>query len=782
MFRTVISVLLILLPVFMLGHVRYDSSLSRLPESGRQTVALGGLHAELVIRLDARGIPHIRAENQEDLFFAQGYVEARDRFFRMDVARRRAEGRLSEVFGVRTLEKDRIARLLRFAALARRQKAELDENEKMALESFAAGVNAALKQFGSWIAPEIRATGIEPEAWKIEDSLAIAAVFSFDLSASLPEELRRWQELTHYGPVTAPALWGWNTSRRRSWIPPMDPALAPSSAAAVLECLDGWGLPGPMAEANAWVLAGRKTASGRPLVAVDPHGPVEAIDAWYAIDLQAGSLHAAGLALPGLPGLFQGHNEHLSWVFSGSMMDDMDLYEVVLNGERSSERIDGKWVPLRTVREEIRVRWSPEPVVFKLHLSRSGPVIFEQRERALALRSSLSEIRHPLGGWLKMLEAAGVDEVGEIWKDTTAPSLFLLGADDGGHVFQLQLGKVPRRGRGAGKLPAPGGDSRWAWRGYESPERNLSIRDPGEGMLVAANEDLFSEGAAPGKAWSFSGEFSSPWRARRLRDRLGRNSKWSVDTAMTLLRDDLSPRVLATLRLLRPELEEFGGRRCAGLLNWDGRLDGDSREALVFQQLIRAIGEEIGGDEASLSGMEYTAFDADRVLMMLAGGLSEKFWDDRLTSGVEDREKILMRAVQRVESMPSSGVWKSRHRRLLRHPLHQFPLFGRLFSFVARPSRIACGGDDATLFQTRWDPSRPFRLMQVPNAAFVVEAGNWDHGLLLLPGGESGRLWSSHSRRQRGEWLHESQLSFPFSRDAVEADCSAVLRLLPEGG
>lgn len=775
---TLICVFLILLPVLILAHIRFYSSSSRLPEVGEEICPLEGLKAQVRVDLDSRGIPHIVAENREDLFFAQGYVEARDRFFQMDLARRTAEGRLSEVFGESTLERDRLSRLLGFEDVARRQVAELGAGEKGALEAYTAGVNAALREYGQWIAPEVWATGIQPPDWRVEDSLAVAAAFSFDLSASLSAEMRRWQELTHYGPSMAPALWGWNSGQRRAWVPPMAPSLALSSVEDLLTKLKGWGLPGALAESNAWALSSKMTRSGRPLLAVDPHGSVADLGLWYAVDLRSDGLHAAGLGLPGLPGLIHGHNEKVAWAISGSMMDVVDLFEITLNEGRAAELIDGKWMPLRTVREEIGVRWNDEPHTFKIHLSQRGSIIFEQRDRALALRWSGTDIRHPIEAWLRMLEVSGVDDVSEIWKGQAAPPLFLVAADDEGHLLKQQLGLASKRGRGAGKLPAPGRYSRWAWKGYK--QGALSIRDPESGFVIAANEDVFSEGEFRKGSKAFDGDFASPWRARRLRDRFMRRKDWSLEESLHLQGDVLSPRILSLLKLLRPSIEEFGKAETARLLDWDGRLEPGSREALIFKRLIREIGEGIGGDEASLSGMDQSPFDADRCLSMLAGGLDQAFWDDRLSSEIEGQDEILRRAIEEIDSIGISGSWGGEHRKAFHHPLYHFPLFGSLFSFVSGRSRLSCGGDDSTLFQTRSDPNRPFRLLQIPNASLVVEVGDWDRCSLILPKGESGRVWSSHSRDQSGSWLPRDARSFVFSSEAVKADRRAGLLLVPK--
>jgi len=776
-FPTAVILLLILLPILTLAHLRYSSSIFRLPESGKEICPLSGLKEAVDIALDYRGIPHISAENREDLYFAQGFVEARDRFFQMDMARRRAQGKLAELLGEKAVERDRVARTLRFGALAREQAARLDEKESLALESFTAGINAALDEYGSWISTEVWATGIAPEPWTVEDSLAIFLRWGFEASPALSREIQRWNELSHYGPELASRLWGWTRKQQRSWIPAMDQTLAPAPLLDFME--KTYGREGWTGGANLWAVAGSRSATGRPILANDPHRGFESIREWYAIDLRAPGLHAAGLTLPGIPGLIMGHNESVAWGFSSSGVDDMDLFEIHLDDAGNSEVIDGKSIPLRTIREVLRIRWKDEPLSFKLQISRSGPVIHQQRDRGIVLRWSGAETGYSLSPYLALLESRTAKESASVWKDSPQPPMIMIAADTGGHLKEQWIGLRPRRRRGAGRLPSPGYSSRWCWNGFHSFASNIHLSDPSDAFLVAANADVFAEGTLPSSVSPIAGDYSSPWRSRRIRDRLRRRRDWSAESCLELQEDLVSLRLVALLKLLRPDLEELKDSRASCLLSWDGILKPGSIEASLYERLLFELGKAIGDDEASLAGMPKTAFHPDRILNLLAGGLSSEFWDDLLTTEVEDRETILNRVFEKLNTEGVQKPWGKVHGRRLHHPLGKFPLFGSFFSFMNHRSSLSYGGDDSTIFRTPLSRVRSPRLRGAPNARFVADVGAWDLSILILPMGESGRLWSAHATDQLNDWLDGHARFFPFSPQAVEASTRARIEAVP---
>ena len=368
-----------LLGVLVLGSVRFGIARSRLPERGFRIERLNGCPAEVDIRLDSHGIPHIRTSDQEALWFAQGYVHARDRFFQMELARRLAAGRLAELMGAGALTSDRKMLTWRLAASARRQAALLDGESKAVLDAYAAGVYAALEKFGRWISPEIWLVGIDPEPWTPEYSLAVALLLQLDLSWSMGEEFQRADQLTRLGRDRATELWGWSPNEARAWIPPGDLRVeSREDHEPIRPPLAGVG-------SNSWALSAEKTATGRALVATDPHLGVHLPGPFSLIHLNGPGVHAVGASLPGTPGVLIGHNEHVAWTFTMAMLDDQDLFALTLDEEGENELVDGIWLRLRTVTEEIKIRWEDDPVVLKVRMSEHGPLVRDSGTQALAL-------------------------------------------------------------------------------------------------------------------------------------------------------------------------------------------------------------------------------------------------------------------------------------------------------------------------------------------------------------------------------------------------------------
>ncbi|MCK5377770.1 MAG: penicillin acylase family protein [Acidobacteria bacterium] len=761
----------ILLPVLLFGHIRFYSQRSRLPESGREQTRLRGIHDRVTIALDGGGVPHIDAATAEDLWFAQGYVHARDRFFQMELGRRMAAGRLSEIFGEASLSTDRRMRTLRLAATAGRQAAALEGVARRTLERYSDGVNAALREYGRWVAPELWLLGIEPDAWGVEDSLSIGLLLELNSTWAMGDEIKRSVELTHLGRDKAVELWGWGPEEQRRWIPPVDlPSRAPEGEDAILPAFGGG--------SNSWAIGPARTATGRPLLANDPHIAVAVPGTWYAVGLRAPGIRVSGASIAGMPGVLIGHNRRVAWGFTMSMMDDQDLYVLTLDESRDRELVDDAWIPLRTVTETIEVRWRSEPETMKVRISRHGPVVRDTRDSTLAL--AWTGLKGPGGvdAFLQMARADSVEDLAEAWRDAAGPSMNLVAADVEGHILHQVVGRRPRRLRGAGRLPSPGSDSAWAWNGLAPFSENPSMLDPEESFVGAANHDLFSEGDY-GRSRAFPADFAAPWRIRRIRHVLSSRADWDVESCLNLQGDVVSGRAVALLKALWPDLERHGGPTAAALLDWDGRMEVDRVEPLLFNRLILELALEIGQDEAFDHGLDRTPFDAERILRLLAGGLGDAWWDDVRTDAVEERTMIVDRCLDRLDSLDHTTVWGDVHQVDFSHVLADFPLVGTLLRLAGHRHPVGVPGDGTTVNAHYWDKAQPFSVMAIPSMRFVADVGDWDRSVLTLPLGQSGRPWSPHAADQFSDWLAVRGRTLPFSREMIEAETRAELVLMP---
>lgn len=761
----------ILLPVLLLGHIRFYSHQSRLPESGREVVQIRGIRDQVTIAFDGRGVPHIDAATVEDLWLAQGYVHARDRFFQMDLGRRMAAGRLSEIFGEAALPTDRKMRTLRLAATAGRQATALDDGVRKTLERYSDGVNAALRDYGRWIAPELWMLGVEPGAWGVEDCLSVGLLMELNLTWAMGDEITRSVEMTHLGRDHAVDLWGWGPGEQRRWIPPVDlPSRPPGEEDAIMAPFGGG--------SNSWAISPARTATGRPLLANDPHIGVTVPGTWYAVGLRAPGIHAVGASIAGIPGVLIGHNNRVAWGFTMSMMDDQDFFVLTLDESRDRELVDDSWIPLRTVTETIDIRWRSEPETMKVRISRHGPVVRDTFDSTLALAWTALQGPNSIDAFLRMVRADGVEDVATAWSDAAGPSMNLVAADVEGHILHQVVGRRPRRGRGAGRLPSPGSNSAWSWKGLAEFSENPRMLDPDEGFVGTANHDIFGEGDYDPKQ-TFPADFAAPWRIRRIRSLLATKTDWDIDSCLDLQGDVMSGRAVALLKVLWPDLERHGGSTSVALLGWDGRMDVDRVEPLLFSRLILELAREVGQDEALDLGLETTPFNAERVLRLLAGGLSEAWWDDVRTETVEDRESIIDRCLDRLDLLDHSTVWGDVHQVDFSHVLDDFPLVGALLRLGGHRHPVGLPGDSTTINANTWDLAKPFNVRFIPSMRFVADVGDWDRSILVLPLGQSGRPWSPHVADQFSDWLGLRGRTLPFSRQMVEKETRAELILTP---
>jgi penicillin amidase len=766
-----IAVLLGVAAVLAITHLRVRAGTSRLPERGSVTEIVAGCPAPVQVLLDGRGIPHVESDSEAALWFSLGYLHARDRFFQMELARRAGAGRLAEVFGETALNSDRKMRTLRLAASARRQSAGLSARERRVFDAYSAGVNAALDRFGNWIAPEIWLLGVDPEPWRVEDSLTIGLLLQLDLSWSMGEELKRAIELARLGRERAIDLWGWTPAQARAWIPPGEGARQPRR--------DYEPISPPMGAygSNSWAVSPERSASNRPLLANDPHLGVQMPGTFFAVHLRGPRTHVAGASIAGIPGVVIGHTEDVAWGLTLAMVDDQDLFVLNLDDAGSRELIDGRWQPLRTVTEDVVVRWQEAPVLLKVRLSRHGPLVREQRGETLAL--SWTGLHGPsvVSAILAMNRADSVREVAAAWSRVLGPAMNLVAADSGGRILHQVVGWVPDRGIGGGRLPSPGSDSRWAWSGFRPVAAEPRL-NPSDGFVAAANHDFFGEGDFPERD-RFPGEFAPPWRVRRIRSALAARSDWTVDDFAELQADVVSGRAIAVLRQLRPELEQRQGLSAEELMAWDARMEVGSTAATLFSSFMLELEGAVADDEAQRDGLGWNPLGPERLLRLLAGGLDESWWNDVGAAGQQTRAEILDRVLADLDEAGPQKGWGDVHQVAFDHPLARLPFVGERASASWSRGPFAVAGDGVTVNAQAWNGRRPFAVTSMPAMRFVADVGNWDDTILVLPVGQSGRPWSRHYSDQISSWMGVGTERFPFSRGAVDRAAAARLELLP---
>jgi penicillin amidase len=531
---------------------------------------------------DAWGVPHVEAGLDADLFFGWGYATAADRLFQMEFIRRRGRGRLAELLGPAWVESDRLFRTLDLAAVADAELATLPGDVAERLAAFVAGVNALIES-SDLLPVEFDLLGDRPAPWTAADSLVVLGDFRWYLTGRFPvicsPELAK-RALGGDGPLYRAFLRG--EADDESIVPP---GAYPAKPGGVEPLPSGAGGDGP--GSNNWVLAGRRTTTGKPVVASDPHIPFQAVSIWHEVVLRGDATKAAGIALAGVPGVMIGRNERVAWGVTNNICSLRDLYQ-----ERTDPAhpgcflFDGRWEPARERVETIAVKGG-EPVTFTVRSSRNGPVVDAVLPPA-ARHTGPVTLRwggHLPCGWLTSLlrgqVARTADEFRNALEPWRVPTFNLVFADADGHIGHQTTGRLPLRAV-AERGYRPGWEPKHQWAGFIPFEGLPRQADPARGFVVTANNRL----AADDFPYPLSSTASGGHRARVIRTEIEARPTMSADDCKQLQMNTLTLRgvecVPPLLALLEGDTDPRVREAVGHLRAWDCRSEPDRVGATLF--------------------------------------------------------------------------------------------------------------------------------------------------------------------------------------------------------
>ncbi|OHD74521.1 MAG: hypothetical protein A2V99_08525 [Spirochaetes bacterium RBG_16_67_19] len=519
----------------------------------RGRIRLQGLTAQVEVLRDRYGVPHIYARSAEDLFFAQGFVHAQDRFWQMEFWRRISSGRLSELFGKSTLETDKFLRTLGLYRVAQREVELLSPDTRRYLEAYAAGVNAyALKRRPARLGLEfallaLQGVKVRIQPWTPVDSIAWGKMMAYDLGGNHETERLHLEVLRSAG------LRGW-ASFFAPYRPDMPITVSDEELRGLLGAALGLGGAAPatgtglVVGSNNWVVSGRRTASGKPLLANDMHLGIQMPSIWYEIALHgvaedgtvrrtaACPFQVRGLSFPGAPGVIAGHNDRIAWGHTNLGGDVQDFYVERLNPDNPDQyEVNGRWVDMEVRVEVIKVRKAVEPVRLRVRTTRHGPVLSDRalwselggytvapgREfpdgvglTAVALRWTALEPGRLFEAVLRLDQASDFREFREALRYWDVPAQNIVYADVDGNIGYQVPGLQPIRARGHGLAPAPGWTDQYEWTGYIPYEKLPYLFNPEVGYIVTANARI----AGPSYPYFLGSEYSFGERARRIRE------------------------------------------------------------------------------------------------------------------------------------------------------------------------------------------------------------------------------------------------------------------------
>lgn len=770
-----------------------------------------GLNAPVEIRVDHFGVAHITAQNEADLFFAQGYHAARNRLFQFELWRRQATGTVSEILGQRELERDIGARLLRYRGDIARELNHYHPRGEAIITAFTNGINAWIdetRKQPELLPIEFRMLGIEPGHWTPD----VVVSRHQGLVHNLTEELNLARAVVAIGPekvkelvwfhpgepdltldeaipkdlFTADILARYNAARSAVEFQPGDvkPAYraaakassSPSGQAAIFDGID-WRDIG----SNNWVVGGHLTESGFPVLANDPHRVLNLPSLRYFVHLTAPGWNVIGGGEPTLPGISIGHNEHGAWGLTVFRIDAEDLYIYQTRPDDPAQYryLDG-WEKMRIVKETIPIK-REDPAQVDLKFTRHGPVIYEdpQKHVACALRAGWLEAGgSPYLASLRMCQATTWEEFREACSYSHLPGENMVWADAKGNIGWQAVGISPVRPNWNGLLPVPG-DGRFEWAGY-LPVRELpNINNPKEGFWNTSNENLvpkdYPHRNMVGWTWA------DPYRGARVREVLASGRKLTLMDHMRLQQDELSIPARTLVPLLRDlplETEPLQEAR-KRLRGWDFVLDRDSVEAGIYVAWERRIAANIEKRFVPEAARKFLApLSMKRMIDWLLSP-DGRFGDDplagrdqllidSLSEAVKDLQKRLGNDMERWRY----GQQKYKHVHL-RHPLSKAVNAEWQAKLDIGP--LPRGGNSYTVNNTGGADNQPsggtFRV--------IIDTENWDAALATNSPGQSGDPDSLHYEDLFAMWATGRYFPLFYSRAKIESVTGQTLQLVP---
>ena len=792
-------------------------------------LTLDGLSAPVLVRRDGHGVPHIEAANQDDLMLAQGYVTAQERMWQMDMLRRNAAGELAEILGRGALDHDRMQRVLQFGNVADRVYRSLPADEQHRYQQYARGVNLYLAENAHRLPVEFRLMHYRPRPWRGEDTVLIGMNMVQMLDTHWDAKLAReriaadlnnprleadlypvgsWRDqpptsavadMTEPHPSPDAPDEDLNQSRNGAILTGKETragAAAPGdlpTAAEVAGLRRAMGLPecaGCTPGSNNWVIAGKHTASGKPLLSNDMHLDLTVPNIWFMAELEAPGLHVAGVTLPGMPLVVAGHNEHIAWGFTALYADVQDLYVERLDGKGNYWASDasggpgsssGGWKALAHAREVIHVRFGRD-VPVDVELTAHGPLlnaVTRTHKRAIALRWTLYDPALATIPMYAINTAANWQQFSSALEAWCWPTQNVVYADDAGHIGYQAVGKVPLRPTGLVGVPIT--DAHHEWQGYIPFDQMPHAYDPPSGLLATANSRV----TANDTRYPLTLEWADAYRAERIyqdlrgRDGLKREDMLAVQTDIySAVDQELAHRFAYAID--HTERVDSRLKAAADLMrSWDGRLTTDSAAASIVDRAREALWPlilkpKLGADAALYEWSESNFAEEQIIMNGDSTGGAPSVW---LPHGYRNWDALLTDAVrQGMEHGRATGdlsAWRYGRWHVvdIEHPLLRLiPMVKGWTGTGPEPQ----SGDTTTVKQV----GRAFG----PSQRFTMDWSAPDSSTENIVLGESGDALSPWFRDQWPAWYHGTTFALPFTDAAVAAQTMHTLTLKPRPG
>ena len=760
---------------------------------------LSGLKDKVEIYRDKWGVSHIYAQNNQDLMFAQGFIHARDRSWQMEMSRRVAMGRISELFGDVALDTDRLVRTLGFNRLAKQDYDLATDETKSYLHSYSQGVNAFFEE--GKLPIEFKLAKLHPERWTPVDSLGWGRVMSWTLSHGWSGCITRQKIVDKVGIQKAMELSIVYPSDNPVELPygfELNNLTEDQMTDSIAGPFLGKDMEGGGRGSNAWAVSADLSDTGRPILANDTHLVLSNPNVWYLNHLKSEEgLEVTGASLPGVLGAMIGHNQNIAWGITIAYTDVEDIFiEKIDPSEPSQYFYKDRKKTFNVIDEKIYIKGSDDPHVEHVRYSVHGPIVsgvLDKGSRCLALASKSLQPMRVSDGILKMNKALDYKSFSDGVELINAPQLNIVYSDIEGNIGLFVTGEVPIRKNGDGQLPVDGVSGDYDWEGVIPLDQMPRLLNPSKGYIISCNNKITDDNYP----YFLGNSFMNGYRANRIERIFSSSSKISFETCKKLHVDIYSipaekfvNGMIKGFRTAKPKVQFIIDR----LLDWDFNLDKNSKQATIYQvlmyKIIRRLVENDLGKELTdefmgegkhpllLPTSELLGHTIEAMFIMLQN--PQSLWLKSNDDIIDLIEKSMIDTYHWLKDNlgeEEDWEWGKIHEVTFRHGMSIKEPLDKILNI----GPFAVGGDTDTVFQSAFNPKAPYHATEwCPALRLIMDVGKWDNSVVISPPGQIGVLGSAHFDDLAPLWLKGEYIPMLWNFDKIKASCENKLELSPK--
>lgn len=795
----VVVTIIIMLIVIIFGSIYMLKS--SLPNYNGE-IEIENIDSVIEIYRDDYGIPYVNAKSDLDAYFALGYLHAQERLFQMDFNRRAGEGRLSEIFGNKTLFFDKMFRTIGLSKIVKKSYEQYDEVSKSILKAYSNGVNEFIKTSPDKFTIEFDILDYQPYKWKPEHSLLIAKLIAWELNISWWSDIAFTHLIQQLGEDEVKDILPNFDENAPTIIPSNIKKLASVQTDLIKidkEFRKFSGSLGTHIGSNNWVVSSSRSLSDKPIIANDPHLVFSIPAKWYVVSINSPEMEVDGFTLPGVPAVVIGKNKKISWVLTNVMADDADFYVEKLDTTGENYYFNNEWRPLKITADTIFVKDS-NSVIFEIRSNHRGPIVSDihtynklfpndiQNSADISMRWTALELSNELSAFKKINTAKNWSEFNKGLKQFTVPGQNFVYADNEGNIGYIAGVKLPKRKNNSPSFVFDGTNDENDWIGFVPYNENPKLFNPAVGYISSANNKTIK---------NFPYHISNIWepksRITRINELLDNKEKHSAEDFKKYQMDfyshyakDIVPYIIRAFKNY-----SYHNKNTATALKiieqWDFQMLAESQAPSIhnvfFQYLLKNIfedemGEELFQEYVFLANVPY------RVVPKLLEENKSKWFDNIFTESIESRDDIIRKSF--LESLDylshnlgdniENWQWGNIHKVTFKHYFHGQSKFLDMFLDVG-PFKI--GGDGTTVFNSEYSFSAPYENKLGPSMRFIYDFANPEYFEFILPTGQSGHFYSDHYKDMSQLWLKGDFIKIITNYDSIKNSNYKLIKLVP---